>query len=169
MAYPYRRPNGRVEIREARSTPRGPRSRTLASFRGALTAEVLDLAESLASRGFDRAGVVRRARELGIPVRADRADAPARALISSLRGGASLDPRLAGLLREQLDGTPAEPLPEALADVAEWVGASEFERGRALRDVLRLYGSIAQARAPVRVAESQRFPRFASRPEREAS
>ena len=36
MAYFYARKTGRVEIREAYSTPRGPRSRTLASFRGAL-------------------------------------------------------------------------------------------------------------------------------------
>ena len=33
MAYLYCRENGRAEIREAHSTPRGPRSRTLASFR----------------------------------------------------------------------------------------------------------------------------------------
>ena len=41
MAYLYVRKSGRVEIREAHSTRKGPRSRTLASFQGALGEEHL--------------------------------------------------------------------------------------------------------------------------------
>jgi hypothetical protein len=169
MAYLYRRKGpseGRIEIREAHTTPRGPRSRTLASFRGALTDEQLDRAEQAAARPFDRAALVRRAVELGIRAERTRADAAARQLIARLRSGAPLDPRLASVLREQLAQLGAEPLPEELADVAEWIGASELERGRALRDVLRLYDTIARSREPARSEEPARFPRIPTRARR---
>jgi hypothetical protein len=174
MAFLYRRKakkgsEGRLELREAHSTPRGPRSRTLVSFRGPLTRELLDRAEAAARRPFDRAAIQRRARELGVAVEDRGADAPARELLAQLRRGAALDPRLAELLRTALSGLPAAALPGDLAEAAEWVGAREVERGGALRDVLRLYGAIASAREPVREAAPPRFPRFASRPARAAS
>ena len=169
MAYLYRRKGGRAEIREAHSTPRGPRSRTLVSFRGALRREHLDRAEAAAQRPFDRGALERRAREVGIDVEEPRADAAARELIARLRSGAALDARLAALLRAQLDALPGDRVPADLADAAEWIGASDVERGRALRDVLRLYDAIAQSRDPVRAAPAPRFPRFASRPGRAAS
>ena len=169
MAYLYRRKGGRAEIREAHSTERGPRSRTLASFRGPLRHEHLDRAEAAAQRAFDRGALVRRARELGIAVEQPRADIAARELIAQLRRGAALDPRLAALLRERLAVLPADAVPSDLADAAEWIGASDVERGNALRDVLRLYGAIAQSREPVRTAPAPPFPRFASRPRRAAS
>jgi hypothetical protein len=169
MAYLYLRKDRRAEIREAHSTPRGPRSRTLASFRGALRSEHLDRAEAAARRSFDRDALVRRARELGLAVEEAAADAAARDLLAGLRRGASLDPRLAALLRDALAVLPARPLPEELAEAAEWIGASELERGRALRDVLRLYGAIAESRDPIPEAPAQRFPSFASRSGRAAS
>ena len=73
MAYVYLRKNGRVEIREAHSTRKGPRSRTLASFQGALTEEHLGRAESAATRRFDRAAIRARARKLGVPILAPSA------------------------------------------------------------------------------------------------
>jgi hypothetical protein len=169
MAYLYRRRGGRTEIREAYSTPRGPRSRTLVSFVGPLLPEHLDRAEASARRPFDRAAIQHRARARGIPVRVRRADAATRELIACLRRGASIDARLATLLREQMATTPGEPVSEELAEAAEWIGTSELERGRALRDVLRLYDAIARSRDPVRVAPHARFPRFASRAGRAAS
>jgi hypothetical protein len=169
MAYLYVRPNGRVEIREAHSTPRGPRSRTLVGFRGDLTEETLDRAESVAARPFDREALRARARELGIGVAPLRADAAARALVTRMRRGAALDPAWATLLRRLLEERPEAPVPDALADVLDWVGASDRERGRALRDVLRLYDRIARSRPPVREAEQERFPRFQVRPARRAS
>jgi hypothetical protein len=169
MAYLYQRKSGRTEIREAHSTERGPRSRTLVSFRGSLRPEHLDRAEAAARRPFDRDALRRRARELGVAVEAPCADGAARELIARLRRGASLDARLAALLRDQLSALPAHALPEELAETAEWIGASEHERGRALRDVLRLYDAIARSREPVRAAPEPRFPRFASRPARAAS
>jgi len=165
MAYLYRRKSGRVEIREARTTARGPRSFTLASFSGPLEPAHLERAEAAARRPFDRARILARARELGVPVAGQGADAEAQALIARLRAGAALDPRLVPLLREQLAGRPAAPLSDELADVAEWLGASDRERGNALRDVLRLYDTIARSRAPVREPARVRFPRFEVRPE----
>src|SRR5262245_44994390 len=95
------RDEGRIEIREAHATARGPRSRTLASFRGALLPEHLERAEARAQRPFDRDAIRRRARELGIAVREESADEAARDLLARLRRGAALDPRLVTLLREQ--------------------------------------------------------------------
>ena len=160
MAYLYRRKNGRVEVREAHSTPRGPRSRTLASFQVALTRECLDRAEAASTRPFDRVALCARARELEIPVERPGAHAAARVLIAQLRRGAALEPVLARVLREQLASIETEPVPSALVDVVDWIGASDHERGSALRDVLRLYDTIARSREPVRNAEAPRFPRF---------
>jgi len=74
-------------------------------------------------------------------------------------------PVMTTLLREALARAPAEPVPERLAEVAEWVGAPEAERGRALRELLDLYGRIAAHRPPRRERERRRFPRFSSSPE----
>lgn len=169
MAYLYVRRNGRVEIREAHSTPRGPRSRTLASFKGALTEEHLDRAESASTRPFDRDAIRSRAKELGIALVRSSADCQARSLIAQLRSGARLDPVLVSVLREQLEARESAAVPDELADVIEWIGASDRERGRALRDVLRLYDTIARSREPVREPERLPFPRFEVRPERRAS
>ena len=169
MAYLYVRKSGRVEIREAHSTRKGPRSRTLASFQGPLLEEHLDRAESAATRTFDRDAIRDRAHELGVPIAATSADAPAHALIARLRGGARLDPLLVGVLRGQLESREAVPVPDELADVIEWIGASDHERGRALRDVLRLYDTITRSRDAVRAPPAQRFPRFTVRRGRQAS
>jgi len=169
MAYLYQRPCGRIEVREAHATPRGPRSRTLVSFTGPLSDELLDRAETRARRPLDRAALRRRAGELGVPFRESSADPAARELIGRLRRGARLDPRLAALLRDRLAEQPAVGLPDGLADVAEWIGAGELERGRALCDVLRLYGAIARSREPVREAPPALLPRFRSRVRRSAS
>jgi hypothetical protein len=169
MAYLYLRKSGRVEIREAVATPRGPRSRTLASFRGALGEAALERAEAAATRTVDREALRRRAAELGVPITPTTADAEARALIARLRSSAPLDPVLAGLLGELLADCEAAPLPDELSDVAEWIGAGEHERGRALRDVLRLYDRIARSPDAAPAREAERFPRFSVRPASRAS
>ena len=76
---------------------------------------------------------------------------------------------LVAVLRDQLESRPAAPVPEELADVIEWIGASDHERGRALRDVLRLYDTITRSRDAVREPEAPRFPRFSVRRARQAS
>jgi hypothetical protein len=165
MAYLVRRSPTRIEIRESRSTPKGPRSRVLASFSEALTRDVLDRASAQATRPFDAAALVRRARALGIPVLERSREPEARALLSRLRRADPLDPVLAALLRRALARLPEAPIPESLSDVSEWVGASAAERGAALRELLDLYGRIARSRPPRRRRKRARFPRFSSQRE----
>jgi hypothetical protein len=162
MAYLARRRGGRIEIREAVTTREGPRSRTLASFRGALSPEVLDRAERRATRPLDRADLLARAASLGVAVAERRADDAARALLESLRRGAALDPALASLLRDALEQVPARG-PGDLGDVAEWIGADDTRRGAAMRDLLRLSDRIARSRERARTRPRKAFPRFRSR------
>jgi hypothetical protein len=163
LAYLVRRPAGRFDIRESVATPDGPRSHTLASFRGALTPEVLDGAERRASRPFDRARLQARAVELGVTVTERREDRAARGLLAALRTGTSIDPVLLSILKQIVGDLPAEPVPAALADVVEWVGVDEARRGAALRDLLRLSDRIVRARRGVRTRPHVPFPRFRSR------
>jgi hypothetical protein len=163
MAYLRKRRDGRVEIRESAATAAGPRARTLAVFRGALAPDVLERAAALARRPFDRAGLLDRARELGVPLSERRADATARALLRDLRQGVSLDPVLVTLLQGALAPLPARPVPEELAEVAEWIGVGAERRGAALRGLLRTADRLLQERPPRRERAAPRFPRFQSR------
>jgi len=164
MAYLHRR-GGRIEIRESVATREGPRSRVLAGFAGALTPDVLARAARRASRPFDAAAVARRAREQGIPVSDVPEEPEARALLARLRRPDRLDPRLVTVLREQLARARAEPLPAEVADVADWIGASDRERGAALHDLLRLADRVLQGRPERRRPPQPAFPRFSSRGE----
>ncbi|HEX5065518.1 MAG TPA: hypothetical protein VFY49_05350 [Myxococcota bacterium] len=163
MAYLARRPGGRFDIRESVLTARGPRSRTLATFRGSLTPEVLERAGRRATRPLDVALLRARAEALGIPLSERRHDRAARELLAALRAGAALDPALAHLLREALAAQPAAPPPDALQEASEWIGASDALRGRALRDLLRVSDRIVRSRAPVQERPQARFPRIRSR------
>lgn len=154
------------EIRECRSTERGPRQYVLARFRGALTPEVLEEAGARAKRPFDRAKLVASARRRGIPVSPHRTDTAARRLLAELRAGGSVEPGLVALLREALGMLDAEPLPEHLDDAANWVGRSQAERGKALRGLVRTASRIARsAGARPALEPPQPFPRFRSRPD----
>ncbi|MCL4686764.1 hypothetical protein KJ059_18650 [Myxococcota bacterium] len=164
MAYLVRRSPDRTEIRESHATPRGPRSRVLASFSGPLTHRALARAAERALRPFDHDAIMRRARALRIPVREHSGEPEARALLSRLRRRDPLDPSLAAALRHALAQQPDAPIPEPLAEVSEWIGASLAERGAALCELLDLYGRIAASREPRRrrTPERARFPRFSS-------
>lgn len=151
------------EIRECRSTERGPRQFVLARFRDVLTPEVLDQAEARARRPFDRARLVASARRRGIPVSPHRTDAAARRLLAELRAGGTVEPGLVALLREALGMLEAAPLPEHLDDAADWIGRSQAERGKALRGLLRTASRIARSAGPRRAPDEPRFPRFRSR------
>ncbi len=163
MASLARRPDGRIEIRETVSTPKGPRSRTLAGFRGVLTPDVLARAGGRATQPFDAEAVAARAHELGVPVSGQGASSAATQLLGLLRRGAALDPVLAGALREALADVSAREPPAQLAEVIEWVGASDRERGEALRGLLRVSDRIVASRPAGRQRRRRRFPRFDSR------
>ncbi len=165
MAFLFRRSPERIEIRESRATPRGPRSRTLASFTGPLTPEVIERAAARATRPFDAKLLIRRARATGIPVAARSHEREARALLARLRRGDPIDPIIAGILRRALERVSIAAPSDALADVSEWIGASPVERGEALRDLLDTYGQIEASRPQRRTRPRKLFPRFSSRVE----
>ena len=156
MAFVVTRRDGRFEIRESVSTSRGPRARTLATFRE-LSDAVLDQAEVRASTPFDRAHVANRALAAGAP-KAQRATARlAWQLLADLESGHAVPAAVAGALATRL-ANRAEPAPDTLAPLSDWFGATLQERGEALRDLLRLTDRIPSR--PRR--RGKRFPRIAS-------
>jgi len=163
MAYFAKRTGGRLDIREAVATPRGPRSRTLATFRGALTPEILERAERRATRPFARGRLRERAVALGIPVTDRREERAARELLGLLRRGASVDPVLKSLLKRALEASPTVAVPAPLAEVAEWIGVDASRRGETLRDLVRLSDRIVRSRPAQRERPRSVFPRFTSR------
>lgn len=163
MAYLVRRAGDRFDLRESAATPDGPRSRTLATFRAPLTPEILERAAARAARPFDREALLAAAARLGVATTERREERAARELLARLRAGARIDPVLVTLLRDALDAAPSAPVPEPLAEVAEWVGASDARRGEAVRDLLRVSDRIVRARGAVRSRPQKPFPRFSSR------
>jgi len=133
MAYVVKRPGGRWEVRESVSTERGPRARTLASFRR-LTPAVIQRAVRRASRPVTPAQIAESAERAGATGYA--ADAAARAVLAELGRGR----RPAAGLRRALLGLLSDPpaLDTPGGGVVEWLGATDEERGAALRDLLRL-------------------------------
>lgn len=150
------------EIRECRSTERGPRQYTLARFTEVLTAEVLDEAAARAQRPFDAGKLVARARSRGISVSLQPTHAAARQLIAELRAGRALEPSFVGLLRQALAVADEQPVPEHLSDAVDWIGKSDAARGKALRGLLRAASRALRSRGPRRLPPDEPFPRFTS-------
>lgn len=164
MAFVVAKPRGVFEIRESRSTPDGPRSKTLASFRE-LTDETLEKAGRRTAESIDEGEIRRAARRVGAPVQATPADGSARVLISELGKGKRLDPTLRDLLLDLLgDGTaPRSSAPEtgdAVRSVAAWMDSTPRERGNALVDLLLLADAVPSRG---RRREPLEFPRLDSR------
>src|SRR4051794_14770579 len=154
---------GRYEIRESHSTPKGPRSQTLASFRE-LTDEVIAKAREKATRPPSAEELRRSARRAGAPVARPPIEQAARELIAELAKGRRLDPSLRQILTELLekgysetaDGSPAN---EAARSVAIWMAATPEERGRALVDLLLLADALPSGS---RLGKPLQFPRLNS-------
>jgi hypothetical protein len=137
MAFVVRRPGGRFEARESRSTPRGPRARTLATFTtldDATVALVIERAET----PVDVHALVHAARRAGasVAVGATPVDIAARTLLAELRAGHRPAPALAAALVDAVD-TDGD-VSDAARAAAAWSGATPEERGEALRDLLLL-------------------------------
>jgi hypothetical protein len=156
MAYVVRRPAGRWEIRESYATPKGPRSRTLASF-SALTPEVAAGAQKAARGSIDPDGLLRAARRAGAPIARAPQDALAEALIRALARGPAIRPGLRRLLLERLRAREAR---SSRPDDSfhEWIGRTPAERGEALVELLGLGDRLPK---PKRNALG--FPRLARR------
>lgn len=153
----------RFEVRESRNTPKGPRSRTLASFTE-LTDEVIEKARKRAAKTPTPEELRRSARRAGAPVRRPPAERAARELIAELAKGRELDPSLRQILLELLqkgyrEGADPAPANEAARSVAEWMAATPEERGRALVDLLLLADALPHGG---RKGKPLRFPRLDS-------
>jgi len=159
MAYVVARPGRRFEIRESRTTPDGPRSRTLTTFR-VLDDDVVARAAERSASTLDVAALRASARRAGAPVAVeDGPDCAARALLAQLAGGRRPSPVLAALLADRLAVSPREgqqrAMPDAARAVVPWIDASPAERGDALRDLLLLADRLPPART-----KRGRFPKL---------
>ncbi len=159
MAYITSRRTGTWELRESRTTPAGPRSRTLATFR-TLTPEVLERARTRASTPLDTDAVHRAALRAGAPVAIPAADRAAGELLAELSAGRKPRAALRRLLADALGNESEAATSDSARAAAGWVAASPRERGATLHDLLLLADRLPSRRAP----ERPRFPRIASRP-----
>ena len=158
MAYVVRRTRRgqpRYEIRESELTDRGPRARSLASFR-VLDDATLAKARARALRPFDPVAVRASARRVGAPIAvAEPAELHARALLTEIVNGNAPGPALAALLRREL--TPAYEPSDGVEAMALWIAATATDRGIALRDLLDLGDKF-----PARPKPPLAFPRIRS-------
>lgn len=161
MAFIVPTKGGKFEIRESRSTPEGPRSRTLVSF-DELTDEVIEKARTRSAKDLSPDELRSAARRVGAPVARAPADQAARELIAQLGKGREPEPRLRRLLSARLAAGPAEATSpsDPSSAVAEWMVATPSERGKALRDLLLLADALPSGG---RRGKPLRFPRLTSR------
>jgi hypothetical protein len=158
MAFVVPTKSGRFEVRESRSTPDGPRSRTLVSFKE-LTEEAIEKAQARAAKPLSADQLRAAALRAGAPVAPDPTDRIARSLLAKLAKGQKLDPMLKRLLRDALDDEnrsdrprdPSSAVSDSARSVSEWVDASPRERGDTLRDLLLLADALPLRRRPERI------------------
>lgn len=177
MAYVTPRRNGTWELRESVATPKGPRSRTLASFR-TLSDEVIEHARTRANAPIDAEETRRAARRAGAPVALGAADRAAAELLRELDAGRGPHPILRQLLVDalqakrptRLDEAPRQAAQNGGADTdraapgsldnarasASWLAATPHQRGEALQDLLLLGESLQHGRPD----RHERFPRL---------
>ncbi len=164
MAFVVATKPGRFEIRESRSTPAGPRSRTLASFKE-LDGEAIEKARARAESPLDVDQLRRAAARVGAPIAPSPADRAARDLLARLAKGEEPSPMLRRLILGALGETggdrprQADAVSDAARSASEWISASPTERGETLEDLLRLTDAIPLRRR----SETVDFPRLSSR------
>lgn len=163
MAFIVPTKRGTFEIRESRSTPAGPRSRTLASFKE-LTDETIEKARERADKPPTADQLREAALRAGAPIAPMPIDRAARDLLGKLAKGQRPEPMLKRLLLDALVNEDRSDRPtdraatvsDAARSVSEWVGASAKERGDALEDLLLLADALPLRRRP----ETIGFPRL---------
>jgi hypothetical protein len=133
MAFVVANKRGGFEIRESRNTPKGPRSRTLATFRE-LSDEVIEKARARSAKALSAEELREAAARAGAPGAWATVDRAARELIGELGKGRQLDPTLRRLLVDLLNGKESP--------VSEWMAATLDERGKALVDLLLLADAL---------------------------
>jgi hypothetical protein len=154
MAFIVPRKNGTWEIRETRSTPAGPRSTTLATFRE-LSDEVIEQAQARAAHPIDPGELRQAALRVGAPIARPLIDSAASKLLAELSMGRRPRRALRRLLADAANSRDAG-LSDAARAAQEWVAATPEERGKTLRDLLLLGDALPKRRRPDRT----QFPRF---------
>lgn len=165
MAFIVPTKRGTFEVRESRSTPDGPRSRTLATF-SELDDAVIEKARTRAEKPLDPEELRESAARAGASIAGEPVDESARETLRLVANGNELDPMLRRLLLDAL--APAESrgqraassptVSDAARAATEWIGASLTQRGEALRDLLLLSDAL-----PARIrSEEIGFPKLRS-------
>ncbi|MET0558881.1 MAG: hypothetical protein ABW065_09465 [Solirubrobacterales bacterium] len=157
MAFVTLTKSGRFEIRESRSTPAGPRSRTLASFKE-LDEKAIERASARAEAPLDPEQLRRAALRAGAPVAPSGVDRAARDLLGRLARGEKVNPMLERLLLDALQSSKVGAVSDSARAASEWVDASVEERGEALADLLRLADAVPLRERP----RASSFPRLRS-------
>jgi hypothetical protein len=160
MAFVVPTRRGIFEVRESFSTPKGPRSRTLASFKE-LTDEVIENAREQAAKPPSPEQLRDAARRAGATIAPAPVDRAARQLISELARGEEPEPKLRHLLVEVLGGGWSEPAssPSSTRSAAEWIAATPQQRGKTLEDLLLLADALPSGG---RRGKPLRFPRLST-------
>ena len=156
---------GRFEVRESHSTPKGPRSRTLASFLE-LTDEVIEKVQAQADKPPTAAELTHLALKAGAPVRGSELDKAARETLRRIANGESPDPMLRRLLVDALSNEgrgnrPADSktfISDAARAATRWIGVGAEDRASALRELLELADALPVRRRPHEIG----FPRLKS-------
>jgi hypothetical protein len=156
MAFIVPRANDTWEIRESRNTRKGPRSRTLATFRE-LTDEVVERARARAEGAFDDKAIRKAALRAGAPLAEPRADRLARELLGELARGERPQPFLRRLLADAFH-EDAAPISDTTRSAADWIAATPQQRAYALNDLLLLGDALPQHRRELPL----NFPRIDS-------
>jgi hypothetical protein len=159
MAFVVPTKRGEFEVRESRSTPKGPRSRTLATFRE-LDDEVIERVRERAAKPPSAKDLRRAALRSGATVAPDPADRAARELIAELGRGNRPNPNLRHMLLGLLCGDGGNGVPPATAGgLAEWMASTPRERGKTLIDLLLLADALPHSG---RRGKPLEFPRLDS-------
>jgi hypothetical protein len=157
MAFIVPTRRGTFEIRESRTTPDGPRSRTLATFRE-LNDGVIEKASARALKPLDAGRLKDAALRAGAPIAQSPANHAARALIAELGMGREPEPKLRRLLTTLLGNEFKATTPDNPSQaVAEWMTATPQERGKSLVDLLLLADALP---SKGREGKPLRFPRL---------
>jgi len=149
MAYVVATKPGRFEVRESVSTPKGPRSRTLAGFRE-LTSETIETVRAKSEKPPTAADLTHLALRAGAPVRGSDLDEAARETLRRIASGEQPDPKLRRLLIDALSepnsreqsSRPKGAISDAARAAAQWVGVSSEDRAAALRELLELADAL---------------------------
>jgi hypothetical protein len=163
MAFVVPTKRGRFEVRESRSTPNGPRSRTLVSFKE-MDDEVIEKAIARSAKPLDPSELRSSALRAGAQVALPEVDQAGRKTLRSLSRGARLDPMTRRLLLDALGnwGRADEASSEEISDTAraasQWIGSDPEERGQALCDLLELADAFPVRLRPAEIS----FPRLRS-------